>query len=405
LAPHEKKNLTIKFVANDKFDYSTSVKSSDTIKITQKENYKGYFKFPIVIIGNSENISLNYEIEIDKKIVPVNFNIGISTEDLSPVSPLKYNIDAENLKNQENVDVIVYFNSNKLFEEKRVFSQENHNQFFVNKIPTILSPGEYNVEILVRDAVSGTNLVKEWKGTKKLKVEEYKNLNVKSNKFESYFKDVYQFDVKNLGNVKTEFVKQINYSFLKGLFFSTNQVYEKNYNGALIKVNLNEGDEAKFNYSFNYISLYVIFIVLFILLFQFYVRKNSNPLVVDVKFYEINRVEHEGVKLFKVRIGFENIKEEEIDDLKLIFRMPSYLNVKDNSFLLSEPNHVLKGRSQYKLIWDFKRFEKLDSRILGFTLENKRGILGDIKLTDLEFEIKVGGKHKKYFKSLPVIRG
>lgn len=85
--------------------------------------------------------------------------------------------------------------------------------------------------------------------------------------------------------------------------------------------------------------------------------------------------------------------------------MPSYLNVKENSFLLSEPNHVLRGQNQYKLIWNFKKFEKNDSRIIGFVLINKKGILGDLKLPDLEIEVKSKGKIRKYYNSFPIIKG
>ena len=77
-------------------------------------------------------------------------------------------------------------------------------------------------------------------------------------------------------------------------------------------------------------------------------------------------------------------KESEIDKLKIVFRMPSYLQVKDDSFSLTEPKHVLKGDTQYKLVWDFTRFERGDTRLLGFNLVNKRGILGDVRLPDLD---------------------
>ena len=80
------------------------------------------------------------------------------------------------------------------------------------------------------------------------------------------------------------------------------------------------------------------------------------------------------------------------------------MNVKEGSFLLVEPNHVLKGRDLYKLVWDFKKFEKNDSRILGFTVVNQRGVLGDIVLPEIEFELKINGKTIKYYEELPIIR-
>ena len=168
---------------------------------------------------------------------------------------------------------------------------------------------------------------------------------------------------------------------------------------------MERGESKTLTYSFNYLALVIVILVIIIVIFYVYVRKNSNPLVVKNQLFEVERVKHEGVKGFKVRIGFENIKEHELDKLKVIFRMPAYLQVKDESFSLTEPKHVLKGDSQYKLVWDFKRFEKGDTRLLGFNLVNQKGILGDIRLPDLELEVKLNGKTRKYYQSFPVIKG
>ncbi len=405
LGPREKKNITIFFKANDKFAYSTSIVSSDVIKISQDDNYKGYFKFPIFISDGGENITMNYQVEVDAKNEPENYFIGISTEPLSPIHPLKYNINAKNLKGNDTVDVILYFDSKKVFENNYVFTKKNHFQFFSYKIPTNFTHGKYLVKVVVRTKAQNSNKINEWEQTAMLNVVKYDKVIVSSKEKKNFFKDSYLLDIKNEGNMNSIFQKQVNFNFLKGLFFSTNGNYLSNKNGVLLKINLKRGEEKKIEFGYNYAILYIILLLLTIFIVWYYIRKNSNPISTDVKFYDIKRVENEGVKKFKVRIGFENVKESEISELKLIFKMPSYLNIKEDSFLLSEPNQVLKGRTQYKLIWKFKRFEKSDSRILGFTLENNRGILGDIKLEDMELELKVGGKIKRYFKSLPIIKG
>ncbi len=405
LAPNEEKEVNIRFKANSEFDYSTNVVSSDTIKIIQKEEYKGYFKFPIEIIGKYENMTLKYELNIDKLVLEPEYKITLATDDLSPISPLKFAIESINVIDPELVDIYVDLNGNKIFTKNTEFSKDNFYQIFTVPIDSTLKPGDYSVDVVVRTKVkTSENLIKEWKESKVLKVIPFENLEVRESKVESYFKDIYNFNITNLGNTKSKFEKEVNFGYFKGLFFGTNSNYVNTENGVKIIEELNSGESKSVEYHFNYISLYFIFLILFVTIAFIYIRKNSNPLVVDAKLYDINKVEHEGIKSFKVRIGFENVKESEIDEIRLIFRMPSYLNVRGNSFSLSEPNHVLKGRNQFKLIWDFKRFEKSDSRIIGFTLENKRGILGDIKLPDLEFEIKVNGKVRRYYNSFPTIK-
>ncbi len=171
------------------------------------------------------------------------------------------------------------------------------------------------------------------------------------------------------------------------------------------EVPLEKGGRTEIVYYYNFIPLYVLLFVFAVLFMYIYVRKTSNPLDVEANIYEVKKVKHEGVKSMKVRIGFENIKSEEIENLKMIFRMPNYLSVKDDSFLLTPPKQVLKGSTHYKLVWEFKRFEKDDSRILGFMLVNKKGILGDVRLEDLEFEAKINGRVRKYYSSFPIIKG
>ena len=85
--------------------------------------------------------------------------------------------------------------------------------------------------------------------------------------------------------------------------------------------------------------------------------------------------------------------------------MPTYLSVEEQSFLISSPNKVLKGHTEYKLVWEFKRFELNDSQIMGFTLINKKGILGDIKFSDLEIEVHNKGRIKKYYEKIPNVKG
>lgn len=406
LDAHKSKEIEIKFKANQNFKYSTSVLSSDTIKISQNSEYKGYFKFPVSIIGSNQNISLNYELNIDKLAeVPVNYNIALSTEDLSPIKPLKYTITAKNLKGDNKVEILVYFNSNLLFKDEKIFSNQNYFQIFVHDIPLDLVPNIYNVDIVLRSPQNSENTIKEWRVSSKLKVDKFENLNVKYNKVESYFKDIYTINLKNNGNTESNFQKEVSSNFFKNLFFTSNSNFSKSKNGFIISEDIPKGQEKSITYSYNYSILYILFLVIFLGFIRYFLKKNSNPLLIDTKFYEIKKTKYEGVKSFKVRLGFENVKINEIENIKLIFRMPSYLNVKDKSFLLSEPNHVLKGSSQYKLIWEFKRFEKADSRIIGFILENNKGILGDIKLPDLEFELKINGKIKKFTSTLPSIKG
>lgn len=399
------KEVLLEFSANSDFDYSSDVVSSDVIKISQRDDYSGYFQFPTEIRGSSEVISLKFGANILKnEILPVEYMTTISTEKLSPISPLKYTIRADNLKQDQTVNIVVQLDNKIIGTFNDDFKKDNYYKIFNQNIPETIAPGNYGVNILVKYSDSeGKSTIWEKRGN--VEVVRYENLIISESLEKSLVKDKFIINIFNNGNTKSTFEKNIDIGFLKYFFFGSNIEYANTEDGIVFSIPLEMGEETQLEYYFNYLPIYVISVILIILVSYIYYRKNSNPLDIETKIYDIKTVSHEGVKGLKIRIGFENIKESEIEEVKVVFRMPSYLNVKENSFLLSEPQKVLKGASQYKMTWDFKRFEKNDSRILGFALINSRGILGDIKLPDLEFELKINGKIRKYYKAFPVIKG
>jgi hypothetical protein len=413
LKPYEEKKVTLEFTANSNFDYSPNIISPDTIVISQKENYEGNFEFPVTIqseIDNNESVMIKFGLNIVKKEKePLNFKVRIASNFVSPKEPLKFSILSENLYNKSiKANVYVLLNNEKVLDENIIFSPKNNYDIEQINIPLKYNPGKYDAKVVVR-VKTNTSMINEWFDEKEITIKPYHNLIVSYSEDKNIFVDKFKYNFNNLGNVKENYILNINKSFFKDLFLNINKnnisKIEKTNNNTKIYLTINKGQKISINYEYNYIPLYIILFVIFVIIIYIAYRNNSNPLDVETKIYDIVKVIHEGVKSLKIRIGFENIKEEKIDQIKIIFRMPAYLAIKENSFLLAEPNHVLKGKNQYKLVWIFKNFEKGDSRILGFTLVNSKGILGDIRIPDLEIEIKINGKIRKYYKSFPIVRG
>jgi hypothetical protein len=411
LKPNEQKEVKIKFRANSNFDYSENVVSPDAIVISQKDDYEGEFSFPILLksLDSNQSVSINYKLKVTKKEKkPIFFKVNVASDSLkvSPVKPLKFSVEGYNIEEEKlDSEIFVFMNDLKVYQKNYQFSRNNN--YFIDqfKISNDLNPGIYDAKVLVRIKKEG-NLVQEWFDIKKVEVLEYKDIKVNEKEEKSIFLDKYYYELENNGNLDSIFEKSLNLSFIDSLLISVKGAeYNKNGKEIIFKVPLKKGENKNFEYVFNYIPIYVIlFVALFLIGYIIY-RKNSNPLDVETRLYDIIKVKHEGIKKLKVRIGFENIKADKIDEIKIIFRMPAYLAIKENSFLLVEPNNVLKGSNQYKLIWTFKGFEKGDSRVLGFTLINSKGVLGDIRIPELEIEIKQGGKIKRYFHPFPIIRG
>lgn len=404
LGPGQSKTVQVELRANSDFDYSPSVVSPDIVVISQKEDYIGYFEFPFTIVGENENISLRYSVSIEpREILPVEFEPRISNTPLSPANPLQYTVTASNVVDPVTVQIRTFIGDELLSSEDQLFTSDESYKIFSYEIPATLVPGQYGTEVVVRLAQSGTS-AQEWFATSEMTVENYENLVVGDSVSKNFLKDTYKIEVQNRGNVKSTFEEELPVNPFTRIFFSSNVPYEIEDGMAKISLELDRGQSATVKYGFNYIALYVIIIVALIVLIYVYMRRASNPLDVETKIYEVKKVQHEGIKSMKVRIGFENIKAEEIETLRVVFRMPTYLQVKDDSFLLSPPKKVLKGATQYKLVWEFKRFGRNDSRILGFALVNKKGILGDLRLPALEVEVKMNGKVRKYYEAFPTVR-
>lgn len=402
----EKINLELDLKANSAFDYTPNVVSPNLIKISQNnEDYSGFFEFPVTIVGNDE-VFLTYNINIKPTKDNLKFSTKIQKTDVSPVSALKFTVNSEAVVKDQNVEVSVSLGEHNFESFEDVFTSDVTYKIYQLDIPSSLNPGNYPAKVTVRVLKDGGESAQEWYAVSDLKVSSYKNIDVEKTRGKGLFSDRVEISITNLGNEIDTYKDELEFGFFRSLLFGTDaEKYFSTDNGVAFEVNLEKGQTKTFTYSFNYLALFIVVVVIVIIVSYIYVRKNSNPLAVKNQLFEVERVAHEGIKGFKVRIGFENIKEHEIDKLKIVFRMPAYLQVKDESFSLTEPKHVLKGDTQYKLVWDFKRFERGDTRLLGFNLVNKRGILGDVKLPDLEIEVKNNGKTRKYYQSFPVIKG
>lgn len=406
LSPNEKITFEMNLNSNSAFDYTENVVSPNLIKISQNnEEYFGFFEFPVKIIGEDE-VYLTYSVNIKPTKDNLKFISKVQHTAVSPVSPLKFTVNSEAVTKNTDVEISVVLGDYEFDLIEDVFSTDAPYKIYQLNVPSTLKPGNYDTKVTTRVLKDGGGSAQEWYSNSNLVISSYENIEVVTSSGQGLFRDRVELTITNLGNEGDVFDEELSFGFFKSLLFGTDaESFVESSEGIKFDVPLERGESKVIIYSFNYLALVIVVFVIFVIFTYVYIRKNSNPLVVKNQLFEVQRVKHEGVKGFKVRIGFENIKESELDKLKIIFRMPSYLQVKDDSFSLTEPKHVLKGESQYKLVWDFKRFEKGDTRLLGFNLVNQKGILGDIRLPDLELEVKVNGKTRKYYQSFPVIKG
>lgn len=411
LEANEKRLIEFDVTLPNNLGYNRIVDSQGLSKYVLDDEYFGIFNFPIFINPQESDDTLEvvYRLEVYAPTrLPVDFTLEPSSLLVSPQYPLDVIIEGDNLDEeaQESVEVEIEASIGdiELNSQTQLFSYQRNTAIASFSIPPQIEPGVYNSVIRVKlDRDEGRS--QSWELQEEIRVDEYEKLEVTEKSSYSVWSYDTTISISNEGNIESVYEYSESFSWYERLFLASNVDYNIINSEHVFSQTIEPGNEEIIRVSIRYgVILIILVIVVIIYGIRTYLYY-KNPLDVEVKFESIKKVKHEGIKSFKVKIGFENIRKEEIDTLKVTFKMPSYLHVRDESFSITPPTKVLKGSKTYKLMWEFKRFEKGDARILGFELVNSKGILGDIHFEDLEMEVISNGKKSVYKTPLEIIRG
>lgn len=411
-----KKSKKVSFTVStlEELGYKRIVDSQGLSKYELDDEYFGEFDFSVLINSTSseDDLEIVYSLDVYSPTnLPIEFDLSPSSLVVNPQFPISVRVTADNLDSDLGVNAQIsttlISNDGGEFELelKEVLFESEKNVIDVQfKIPQNISPDFYDAMIVVK-IDKGNGKTQSWELNEVVEVTNYKKLNAKiSSDLNLWaYKDI--IEVINLGNNNDVYEFTDSLTWYERIFLSTSMNISITDSGHVFSSEIKPGETKTLMISYQYgVLILLILLILIIVTIKTYLTA-KNPLDVELEFNSIKRVKHEGVKSFKVKLGFENIRRDEIDTLRVVFRMPSYLHVKDESFSLTPPTKVLKGSSKYKLIWEFKRFEKGDARILGFELMNSKGILGDIHFEDLEFEVISKSKSQKFYTKIKTIKG
>ncbi|MFT4244084.1 MAG: hypothetical protein ACMXYB_01370 [Candidatus Woesearchaeota archaeon] len=410
LNPHERKEIKFLVLVPQNLGYTRIVDSQGLSKFVLDDEFFGVFNFPIFInpLEDEDTLEVVYRLEVYAPMnLPVDFSIEPSTTRMSPEFENSLRVSAQNLDESKQITKVKI---SKQIGEVELETKELNFSYLRDvidisfSIPEIIKPGNY--DRIVRVSLEGEyGRSQQWKLRDSVEILEFERLEINENTFTNIWSIGEKIEVTNIGNTRSLHTVEREFQWYERFFFVSNTPYVRDGTNYIFQIQVEPSETSEFAYEIRYgIILVLLFIVVIISLIKVYF-KYKNPLAVEIDFEHIKKVKHEGIKSFKVKVGFENIRSEEIDTLRVTFKMPSYLHVKDESFSITPPTKVLKGSNKYKLIWEFKRFEKGDTRILGFELVNSKGILGDIHFEDLEFEVISKNSTAKYYTPVDSIRG
>lgn len=414
LQPNQKKDILFTVSTLEELGYKRIVDSQGLSKYELDDEYFGEFDFSVFINStqSDDDLEIVYSLDVYSPTnLPIEFDLSPSSLFVNPEFPISVRVTAQNLDSDLGVDTIISAtllsnngDETKLNSKNLTFKAEKNIIDVQFEIPQNVIPGMYDASIIVR-VDKGEGRVQSWELNELVEVIKYEKLDATLSSKVNFWAYQDSIKVTNLGNTEQIYEYSDSLSWYERIFLSTSMDKTVTQSGHIFSEEIQPGETKTLIISYQYGVLFLFIILIIIIVVIKVYLTSQNPLEVELEFNNMKRVKHEGVKSFKVKLGFENIRREEIDTLRIVFRMPSYLHVKDESFSLTPPTKVLKGSSKYKLIWEFKRFEKGDARILGFELMNSKGILGDIHFEDLEFEVISKSKSKKFYTKIKTIKG
>ena len=406
IEPKSQKEITIRatFLGNLN-DYIVKSVKPNTILYELRSLSDNFFVFDISIDNSRITENLKPTLLINKNYLNIqDFYITLDKTTLSIFEPLVFNTHGlffDEIKKISKLET--YLDNVKVSEVYRAEKVNDVSTKFFFNLSNDFYPKQYELKIVLNfeddsqeDRILKTKI--EILPSSKLKVEEVSE--EKLNLWQGEF-----FEVENIGNVKTTYIKNFSLNFFSSLFLEADNIQKNEKNEYSLSKELLPKEKIVIGYYVDYSLIFFICIaIVFLIVLRLYIfLKNPLDIFVDTK--EIGLEEFGVIKKGKFRVKIENTKKVPFKDISLIVIMPVYISIKEENFLISRPDKTLYSRDYKKYIWQIPHMKSLDTNIFGFIFENKNNIIGDLHFPEIQIRM-VGDDRsvKKFYKKVPPIK-
>ena len=402
---NSKKNVSITYILREDLEkYVLKDSKEDYILLEVLQIEEEVFEFGVDLIGESNQtaylklildpdyfINLAFEPNLKTPYISVNQDLVFELfgPDVSKRDDLKFSIMLDNKKLED------FYNSKNLGFSNYAYFYKVPNSFESNR--------EYELKIILYYLESKAN---PRVYTTKVFVNEYKNIEVLDITNETFsIWENRKVSLKNNGNTKDIYREYVNISSVERIFLSSDYDIQKDDNGFYYyEVFLNPNETKYLEYKIEYTLLATIILILIgiaLVRFYFYLKI---PLDLEIEISDVKKTQNEGIDSAKIRIKIENFKDTSYNKIYLIVKLPIYLKIFDNSFLIQEPTSLLKGKNFYKLVWELDNVRKFDTRYIGFLISNELRVIADIQIPPIEAQLVQNEKLQSYFLKVPKIK-
>ena len=402
---NSKKKISITYEFKEDLEqYVLKDSNKDYILLEVLEIEEGVFNFEIDVVGKSTQ-SLNVKLIIDSDYFKnLNFEPKLKTPHISVNQDLVFELFGPDVSKREDLEFSIMLNNKKLenFYSSKDLGFSNYAYFY--KIPNSFEANrEYELKIILYYLESKAN---PRVYTTKVFINEYKNIEVLDITNETFsIWENRKVSIKNNGNTKDTYREYINITGVERIFLSSDYDIQKDDNGFYyFEVFLNPNETKYLEYKIEYTLLATIILILIgiaLVRFYFYLKI---PLDLEIEISDVKKTQNEGIDSAKIRIKLENFKDNSYDKIHLIVKLPIFLKIFDNSFLIQEPNKLLKGKNFYKLVWELDNVRKFDTRYIGFLISNELRVIADIQIPPIEVQLVQNEKLQSYFLKVPKIK-
>ena len=337
--------------------------------------------------SNGEKISFSFQVIVDKSYIEKKeFPVNILTKKISLDEQILFEIDKKKIIDEKFVSFKFFLNNIEIKNNKK-YLKKNGNKFQLS-IPNSFPPKNYEFKLIVNKKNQFDNIAKEWIYKKNIEVIESKNLNIKKEvNEENFFYNENIITIKNNGNVKDIYVKELDYNILNAFFFEANYDYELNINSITFKIPIETSSTIILKFHTDYKSLYLLLFIIFLIILYILYKKYLGPLKIKVDLYDLKTSQFNHFESARFKVHIKNVSNHNFDEARIIVPIPNYLKISQNDFSVTKPDRIFRTDKYYRMIWDFPNFMKKDERIISFKIDNYRNIVSDINFDNLEVEL------------------
>ena len=369
---------------NDTVSTELSITPRSTVGLS---TYRIPLYFSSTRTGQELQTSVLLRLSLDlllSKGYPINVvtNTTVPTE-IDPREPftIKVFMKNNNLRDIESIDIHL---KGDLFETSEVTPLEplsTYRNEFTFDLNPVQKPGQYGIDVIITSedkTIANEHHV--------FKVTGYSRISSDREVLSSeWLKTVQKITITNYGNQERSSATKYEVGFFERIFSTTEPqaqiIKEEGMTKYFWDVNLAAQETGEIYITTNYMPLAIGILVIILLVIAYFIFRS--PIVLLKETMQIKDIA-EGNNEMKVRIYVKNRSSKQVNNLKVIDRVPRIAEMITHAHLGTlQPSKITKSEKRGTIVrWEIESLEPFEERIISYKIRSKLKIVGSMSLPE-----------------------